>query len=198
MNTRKAISFTVVTFVITALLLAAYLRFRASSSDPQRYGSNSKISEEVRNGQLDEAIADEQAELLKDPKNLEMIASLGTICLLKARKAPPEESEKWISLGAGYAREVGETASKDDALDFGNIYEAGKLLEIAGDLSSTNKCLYYAQAKSLLENDGPQLKAGTVIKARGGPSVSADQLLALKAALLKEIDSKRSSSHCSE
>lgn len=198
MKTRKVISFAVISFVIAAMLLAAYLRFRASSSDPQTYGSNSKISEEVRSGQLDEAIADEQAELLKDPKNLRMIASLGTICLLKARKVPPEESEKWISLGAGYAREVGETASKDDALDFANIYEAGKILETAGDLSSMNKCLYFGQAKSLLENDGPQLKAGTAINAPGGPSVSADQLLALKAALIKGIDSKRSSSHCSE
>ena len=198
MKTKKAISFAVITFVITALLLAVYLRFRVSSSDPQTDGSNSKISEEVRSGQLDEAIADEQAELVKDPKNLQMIASLGTLCLLKARKVPPEESEKWISLGAGYAREVRETASKDNALDFANIYEAGKILESAGDLSSINKCLYYGEAKSLLENDGPQLKAGTAIKAPGGAGVSADQLLVVKAALIKEIDSRRSSSHCSE
>jgi hypothetical protein len=198
MKTRKVISFAVVAFVIAALLLAAYLRFRASSSDPQTSGSNSRISDEVRSGQLDEAIVDEQAELVKDPRNLQVIASLGTLCLLKARKVPPEEAEKWISLGAGYAREVGETASKDDALDIANIYEAGKILENAGDLSSTNKCLYYGQAKSLLENDGPQLKAGTAINAPGGPGVSADQLLAVKAALIKEIDDKRSSTHCSE
>ncbi|MGH9591078.1 MAG: hypothetical protein ACRD25_11835 [Terracidiphilus sp.] len=174
-----------------------WIRTQADRSHVSTVHSDANaLYQKVRNGQLDDAIAEEEAALQKDPKNLGIVRGLGTICLLKASKAPPSESEQWISKAADYGTKLGASASRTNVLDIADVYQAGKILEGAGDLSG-GKCLYYEQARKVLEKDGPVVKKGTTITLYG-TTQSLDQVLVERDKLEAEIGKKLVASHCAE
>jgi len=71
-----------------------------------------------------------------------------------------------VSKAADYATKLGAAASSTNVLNIADVYEPGKILEGAGDLSS-KKCLYYEQARNVLEEDGPVVNRGTTITQYG-------------------------------
>jgi hypothetical protein len=160
------------------------------------YTDGTRLPQELRDGQLDEAIAKEEAALQKNPKNPDILRSLGSICLLKASQVSPAESEQWITRAANYGNELARSISRTNVLDIANLFEAGKILEGAGDLSDRS-CLYYKQAKSVLEKDGPVVNKGTTITLYGHTQ-SLDQAIMERNKLMSEIEGKLVTSHCTK
>jgi len=154
------------------------------------------LYQKVIRGQLDDAIAEEDAALQKDPKNMGILRSLGALCLLKASKMSPPESDQWISKAADYGTKLGAATSRENLLDIGDVYQAGKILEDAGDLSG-GKCSYYEQARNVLEKDGPVVNKGTTMTLYGHTH-SLDKVLIERDKLKQEIGRKLVASHCAE
>ena len=184
-------------FTASIAVIVVWVHKEANRSNASKVHSDANaLSQKVRSGQLDDAIAEEEAALKRDPTSLAILRSLGSMCLLKASKVPLSESDRWIVKAAEYGTRLGAAASRTNALDIADVYQAAKILEDAGDLSG-KKCLYYEQARNVLEKDGPVVKKGTTITLYGGTR-SLDRALAERDTLKKEIGRKLVISHCAE
>lgn len=199
MKKRRAFLLVILLMLIAGSISVTFVWIRKRADHPHISNAHSEaydIEQKVMRGQLDDAITEDEAALQKNPKNLDILRGLGTICLLKATKVPAPESEQWISKAADYGTKLGAAASRTNVLDIAEVFEAGKILEGAGDLSS-KKCLYYEQARNVLEEDGPVVNRGTTIT-QYGHTFSLDQALMERDKLKTEIGRKLVASDCAQ
>lgn len=88
-----------------------------------------------------------------DPVIYQQIAMM---YLMRAHKQPAAR-DSWLREAVLYANKSCETESHSSG-DFLNLYEAGRILEDAGDLSSAGRCEYYRDAVKRLTDQAPLLE----------------------------------------
>ena len=92
-----------------------------------------------------------------DPSIYQQIAM---VYLMRAHKQPVAR-DNWLREAVQYANKSCETKS-NSARDLFNLYEAGRILEDAGDLSSTGRCDYYRDAVKKLTDQAPLLEGDSI------------------------------------
>ena len=180
------------------VVVAAALVYRGSvaaagqSSDKSGDDPVSRITGYTVKGEYDKALQEGQLALKSDPENPAILNQMAGICLIRAKKEPAQH-EDWIRKGAEYAQEAASGTSNKGPMAIGYVVEAGRSLELAGDLSA-DKCTYYRKALDVLENRGPAIK-GDSTKVDGKP-VSLTPVLSQKAKTIAEIQKKLADAHC--
>ncbi len=158
-----------------------------SSDDPV-----SRITRYSLEGQYDKAIQEGELALKSDPGNPAILNQMAMVCLIRAKKEPAQH-EEWIRKGSEYAQAAATGSSDKGPIAIGHVVQAGRSLELAGDLSA-DKCTYYRKAVDVLENRGPTVKGdSTTVE---GKVVSLAPVLDQKAKTIAEIQKKLAAAHC--
>jgi len=92
-----------------------------------------------------------------DPSIYQQIA---IVYLMRAHKQPAAR-DNWLREAVQYANRSCETGSNPTRALF-NLYEAGRISEDAGDLSSTGRCDYYRDAVKKLTDQEPLLEGDSI------------------------------------
>jgi tetratricopeptide (TPR) repeat protein len=107
-------------------------------------------------GRYDEAIRVAQAWMKKHPEdsahNWAFYDQIAITYLMKASKDPGQR-EYWVHQAVDYYDKALLAHQKTD-VDI-TLYETGRGFETAGDLSTTNRCLYYGRAVKAFEEEIP-------------------------------------------
>ena len=143
-------------------------------------------------GRFDKAIEEGLLALKDSPGNPAILSQMAMVCLLRAKKEPAQH-EEWIRKGSEYAQEALRNSSEKEPMFIGDVVQAGKILELAGDLS-VERCTYYREAVDVLENRGPTLKSDTTVV--DGKVVSLAPLIDQKAKKLTELQKKLTDARC--
>lgn len=85
---------------------------------------------------------------------------IAMVYLMRAHKQPVAR-DNGLRAAVLYANKSCETESHS-AGDWLNLYEAGRILEDAGDLSSTGRCDYYRDAVKKLTDEAPLLEGDSI------------------------------------
>jgi len=85
---------------------------------------------------------------------------IAMVYLMRAHKQPAVR-DNWLREAVLYANKSCETESHS-AGDLLNLYEAGRILEDAGDLSSTGRCDYYRDAVKKMTDEAPLLEGDSI------------------------------------
>ncbi len=158
-----------------------------SSEDPV-----SLITRYSLEGQYDKAIQEGQLALKSDPGNPAILNQIAIVCLIRAKKEPTQ-LEEWVRKGSEYAQEAASGTSVKGLITIGYVVEAGRTLELAGDLSA-NKCAYYRRAIDVLENRGPAVTGDSPTV--NGKVASLAPVLDQKAKTIGEIQIKLKNARC--
>jgi hypothetical protein len=158
-----------------------------SSDDPV-----SRISRYSLEGKYDKAIQEGESALKSNPRNPAILNRMAMVCLVRAKKEPARQ-EEWIRKGADYAQEAANGSSDKGPIAIGYVVEAGRSLELAGDLAA-DKCTYYRRALDALENRGPEVKGDSATV--DGKVVSLVPVLDLKAKTIVSIQKKLADARC--
>ncbi len=185
---------------LTALILiglGTFLYRRQISASGQAAGTKSSdhvslITRYSLEGRFDEASEEGQLALKDSPGNPAILSQMAMVCLIRTKKEPAQR-EEWIRKGSEYAQQVASKSSEKEPMTICNVVEAGKILELAGDLSA-EKCTYYREAVDVLENQGPKLKGDSTVV--DGKVVSLVSVLDQKAKTLAELQKKLTDAHC--
>jgi hypothetical protein len=113
-------------------------------------------------GRYDEAIRVAQEWMKKHPEdsthNWAFYDQIAITYLMKASKDPGRR-EDWVRQAVDYY-DKGLLAHQKTDVDI-TLYESGRGFETAGDLSTTNRCLYYGRASNAFEEEVPFIQGGT-------------------------------------
>jgi hypothetical protein len=185
---------------LTALILVGlgiFLYRRQISASGQSAGTKSsdhvsRMTSYSLEGHFDKALEEGQLALKGSPGNPAILSQMAMVCLIRTKKEPTQH-EEWIRRGSEYAQEVANNSSEKEPMTIYNVVEAGKILELAGDLSA-EKCTYYRKATDVLEDQGPKLKGDSTVV--DGKVVSLVSVLDQKAKTLAELQKKLTDAHC--
>jgi len=175
------------TFLYRAHISASGKSAGAKSSDHV-----SLITRYSLEGRFDKAIEEGQLALKDSPGNPAILSQIAMVCLIRTKKEPSQH-EEWIRKGSEYALGALRNSPEKDPMTIVDVVQAGKILELAGDLSE-EKCTYYREAVDVLENRGPTLKSDTTVV--DGKVVSLVSVIDQKAKTLTELQKKLADSHC--
>jgi hypothetical protein len=98
-----------------------------------------------------------------------------------------------VRKGSEYAVQAANSSTDKGPMAIGFVVQAGKGIELAGDLS-TDKCTYYRRAVDVLENRGPPLHGETTTV--NGKIISLVPVLDQKRKTITEIQKKLAGAHC--
>src|SRR5208282_754116 len=107
-------------------------------------------------GRYDQAIAVAQDWMQKHTKdtshNWEFFGQIAATYVVKA-STDPAHKEEWLQQAvAYYDKDLSVRPRRDVDIE---LFEAGRGFEIAGDLSTANRCLYYGRAVKAFEEEMP-------------------------------------------
>lgn len=175
----------------------ALCQWRVAASGQSANGKSvedpvSRITRYSLEGQYDKAIQEGQLALKSDPENPAVLNQIAMVCLIRAKKEPAQ-LEEWVRKGSEYAQEAASGTSDKGPITIGYVVEAGRTLELAGDLSA-NKCAYYRNAIDVLEKRGPAITGDSTTV--NGKVVSLAPVLDQKAKTIGEIQMKLKNARC--
>jgi tetratricopeptide (TPR) repeat protein len=96
----------------------------------------------------------------KEAPDHSIYQQIAMVYLMRAHKQPAGRDNS-LREAVLYANKSCETES-NSARDLFNLYEAGRVLEDAGDLSSTGRCDYYRDAAKKLTGQAPLLEGDSI------------------------------------
>jgi hypothetical protein len=140
---------------LAPLSLFVILFLGCHASTPEKVSDTlSLIARLDQQGRYDETIRVAQDWMKKHPDatshNLALYDQIAIAYLMKASKNT-EHREEWIRQAVAYYDEDLSVHQKGE-IDL-ELYEAGRGFEMAGDLSTTDSCLYYARAVKAFEEE---------------------------------------------
>ena len=164
----------------------------AGQPEEKRDDPVSRISRFALEGKYDRAIQEGQLALKSDPRDPAILNRMAMVCLVRAKKEPTHR-EEWIRKGSEYAQQAANGSSDKGPMAIGFLVEAGRSLELAGDLAA-EKCTYYRTALDVLENRGSAVKRDSTTV--DGKVVSLAPILDLRAKTIRSIQKKLADNRC--
>jgi hypothetical protein len=178
--------------IVGALVYRGRIAAAGQASDDKSSDPVSRITRYSLKGKFDEALQEGHHALKSDPGNPAILNQMAMICLIRAKKEPAQQGE-WIREGAEYAQEAAISSSDKGPMAIGYVIQAGRSLELAGDLSN-DKCTYYRKALDVLENRAPTVKGDSITV--NGEVISLAPVLDQKAKTIAEIQKKLADARC--
>lgn len=139
---------------LAALSVCIYARARdtsQSTSTSQQTGSQvSQMLNYAKQGHYDEAIQVGLQIAKSDPRDEVAYQQISDVYLMRAQK-DQNQRELWVAKAASYLQQALSFNSKDTDAAGVNLFQDARGFEVAGDLSTGEKCVYYQKSITLLE-----------------------------------------------
>jgi tetratricopeptide (TPR) repeat protein len=129
---------------------------KPSQSD-QNPDVGSQMNSYVKQGRYEDAIQVGLQSLKNAPSDELIYEGIATVYLLRARKEP-DQAEQWVSKAVSSTDKALSLNSKDSDVAGVHLLQDAQSFEVAGDLSSAQRCAYYERAKKILESRVPLLQ----------------------------------------
>lgn len=130
------------------------------SANPVITKAASEMTRYAQKGDYEKAVQIGLAAAREAPGSPWIYQQIAMMYLMRAHKQPAARDSS-LREAVLYANKSCEPESHSSG-DFFNLYEAGRILEDAGDLSSTGRCDYYRDAVKKLTDQAPLLEGDSI------------------------------------
>jgi hypothetical protein len=151
-------------FAILPPMLLAVFHLAASQQGPNDADAAQRMARATKRQQYDKAVQIGLDALKGKPSDGFLLSQVGLVYLQRAI-ADGQQRETWLDQATDYASKSAKAAPPDKL----NTFNAARVYESAGDLSTGKKCSYYERSKELF--DGLALDSRTTADSHGRDSV---------------------------
>ncbi len=118
----------------------------------------SQMANYIKEGRYDDAVRFARQSLQNRASDTFIYQEIATTYLVRAQKDDPSQRDQWVANAVSYADKALSVYSKSERNAGVQLLETARTFEIAGDLSTTERCAHYERAANLLEDRGPLLQ----------------------------------------
>jgi tetratricopeptide (TPR) repeat protein len=123
--------------------------------ESQDFGS--QMVSYIKQGRYEEAIQVGLHAVQNQPSDEIVYEQIANVYLIRAQK-DPDHREEWVTQAISYVEKSLSLNSKDKDLAGVHLFQDARSFEVAGDLSTGSRCIYYERARKLLEDRVPLLQ----------------------------------------
>jgi hypothetical protein len=117
----------------------------------------SRMVKYTKEGRYDDAIQLGLQSIQNEPSDEALYQQIAIIYLIRANKEPGQR-EQWVVKAVSYIEKSLLLNSMDKDAAGVHLFQDARSFELAGDLSTTGRCVYYGRARKLLEDRIPLLQ----------------------------------------